>query len=108
MVWGFNSEGDKIGISVFNSEINPQKIKKKELRALHLFFSGDNDFLDHDSYLDCSEIREVNADELIRKLEEDPGCYLGCVLPGDLKKAEDCIRSAKTISFRLKKTYGLV
>lgn len=95
--------------SVFiNSEINPNVFYKKELLDLNykMDFNG-RDFLSHDSFADCSMIKKRDSKWLFDLITAEPERILGVISDEDMEAIRKRIKSARTISPALKKTYGL-
>ena len=95
-----------VGSLFVNTKINPNLFPSPELRTLHLPLShSDYDFLDHDSFLDCSQIKEINLKWLFRQVERDPGVFLGRLNKPTFQKAKEIILSAPTIPEQTKKRF---
>lgn len=91
-----------------NSEINPNIFPTQELRDLNIeLTAADRSYLDHDSYADCSNISKRNADWLLAVINNDPKNVIGEVSEADLKEIKVRIKSARTITPSIKKTFGL-
>lgn len=95
--------------SVFiNSEVNTNVFNSQELLALNLVLEAkDREYLDHNSHVDCSEIKKRDAKWLYQLVLEKPERVLGEVSEIDLQQIKLRIKSAKTISPATKKTFGL-
>jgi hypothetical protein len=95
--------------SVFiNSEINMRIFHTQELLNLNLQLDvKDRDYIDRPSHVDCSEIKKRDAKWLSQLVSEDPARVLGEVSEVDLQQIRLKIKSAKTISPAIKKTFGL-
>ncbi len=68
----------------------------------------DCDFLDRDSYLDCSRLYEWGYGRLVRGIVADVGALLGNLSESQLKKVRNLVKSARTIERKKKKKYGLL
>lgn len=91
-----------------NSDINPNVFPTKELRDLNLPLTAvGREYLDHDSFADCSELVKRNAGWLLDLLADDPGKVIGEVSKEDLVEIFEKIKGAKTISPGTKKMFGL-
>lgn len=66
------------------------------------------DYLDHDSYADCSRIYENDYAGLLTLIRDNPSCYLGQVCAEDLHRIQAELISAKTIPLKQKRRFGLV
>lgn len=91
-----------------NSEINPNVFHNEELKRLNMeLIAADREYLDHDSYADCSMIVKRNADWLLHLIKGDPSKIIGELSAEDLKEISSRIKSARTITAADKKTFGL-
>lgn len=108
VIVGINN-GKTLLASVFvNSEINPNVFHNQNLKDLHLQLEADGrDFLDHDSFVDCSDIIEYDINETQKRLLQNPKIHIGHLSDDDLASIRDKIRGAKTISKKKKTEFGL-
>lgn len=91
-----------------NSEINPNVFFTQDIKDLNLELkTSGRPYLDHDSYADCSNIKKRNADWLLKAISNDPSRVIGEVSAEDLERIRMKIKSARTITPALKKTFGL-
>ena len=82
-----------------NTEINASLFPSQELQDLHIpLFSNYCDFLKHDSFLDCSQIKEMSLDWLQSQIENDPGVLVGTLDERTLSSAINKVKKAPTIS----------
>ena len=80
-----------------------------ELRNLQIFLDGSlSEYLDHDSYLDCSFLKEFSLTELKRRYSADITIFLGHLSEADLQKAREKVIGAKTIPPKIKKKFDLM
>jgi hypothetical protein len=95
--------------SIFlNTEINSKIFSTKALQDLHIELIADQrDYLNHDSFADCSQIQKRNANWLLGTIKSDPSKVLGILSDDDLKLIISKIKSAPTITPAMKKTFGL-
>ncbi len=103
--------GDKacVGYLLLNSQINPNCFPTPELRALHLHLNtADRNYLDHDSFLDCSTIHDINIEVLKKIISDDPSLHIGKFNETDLELAIDTVKNASTISKKQKEQYDLI
>lgn len=108
-VLGIDENCGKALVSFINTEINPNVLCLKHLQDLQLPLPcQDTPYLDRDSYLNCSYLREVDLEWVRNKLVSDPSIYLGQMSPTDLSRIARKIRGAKTIKTKVKKKYGFV
>jgi len=101
---------DKICVAAvyINTELNANIFPTEELRNLNFFIESINrNYIDHDSYVDCSNLHILRKELLQKIIQSDTNRVLGIVSDDDYKVLRDLIKSAKTIKPSLKKTYGL-
>ena len=92
-----------------NSEVNPNMFHTEELKRLHLPVSSNvYTFLTHDSFIDCSDLREKNLLILQGVIRNDMDILRGELSSDDFASVRDTVVHAKTISVKLKKKFGLV
>jgi len=87
--------------------INTDPPPKYLLKQHEFFDSTGRDYLDHDSYIDCSDLHIIDARALILHVEQNPGTVLGELEDQDYKTLREKIKTAKTISNDDKKKFGL-
>ncbi len=103
--------GDNIcvGYLFINSQINPNYFSTARLRALHIsLLASEQDYLDHDSYLDCSDIKNMNFNELKDIISQNPQQYIGKLSNTDIETAKNIVKNAPTISKTQKEKYNLI
>lgn len=102
-------DGNALLATVFiNTDINPNVFNTIELQKLQLELTKSNcPYLDHNSYADCSKIRERSYTDILEVIKKNPSSHLGELNEEDFKRVKALIKSSKTISVRLKKKYGL-
>lgn len=89
-----------------NSEVNPDVISSPELQALqHKLFADKYDFLKHDSFIDCSALRERSINSLEQLMSTATDSFLGTLDETDFPAVKKLLISAKSIPVRLKKKY---
>ncbi|MFW5759809.1 MAG: hypothetical protein ACOCXH_02375 [Cyclobacteriaceae bacterium] len=104
-----SSDFGKYATIFINSKININKNPTVELRDLHIPIKPSiRDYIDHDSYIDCSEIRERDYAEIYTAVSENPDLIIGKLDDIDLSEVLDTLKQAKTITLILKKRYGLI
>lgn len=97
-----------LGTIYINSEINFNVIRTQDLRDLQFeVLAEGRDYLDHDSYIDCSKIKLRNKAELLQLLKDKPEACLGEVSTHDLALIIQNVRGAITISPAEKASIGL-
>lgn len=107
IIVGFDSQNIALASVLINSEINPNKFPTQRLKDLHLELDENNrDYLDHTSYVDCSQIREMEVTSIKSMLMDDPAICIGALDTTDLTNVIDKIKTAHTISNKVKKKFG--
>jgi hypothetical protein len=93
-----------VGSLLINSNINPNAIRTKELLDCQFpLKSKDYNFLDHDSYLNCSKIFPLDKVKIRQEAKE-----IGSLNAGDLSLVIDHIKNSEVISMKEKKRYSIV
>ena len=103
-------DGEKVSLATvfINSEINPNIFPTLELQNAHLFLESENrDYLDNDSFVDCSTLIERSVEDLIDLIRNNPSTCIGEVNSLDMEIIKKKIKTVKTISINLKKKYSL-
>ncbi len=97
IVVGFSNDKVLVATLFINTEINPNVFPTEELRKLHLVFEKSRcEYLDHDSFVDCSQ------------LHENPTVVSGEVANTDLENIKNIIKNAATITPKQKKKFGFL
>jgi hypothetical protein len=83
-----------------NSEINQLVVSNPDKLKCQIELSEqDYSFLDHDSYLDCSEVQDESGyEEMALHLASKPSDHKGMLDQRDIQKVLEKVREAKTIS----------
>ena len=68
----------------------------------HLVKAADNDYLDHDSYVDCYTVKEFNSERVLESAE-----YLGHIKDEDLAECLEHVRQSPAIKPYLLKKFNL-
>lgn len=91
-----------------NSEINNNIFPTPELKALHYKISSNTySFLDHDSYIDCSQLRERPIENLKKDILTDPENVKGNLTVEDFTIIRDIIIRSDSISSKIKRKFNL-
>ena len=91
-----------------NSEINPNIFKNEEVKKLHVLFEkNERAYIDHPSYVDCSQLIFRDKSWLEGILNEDSSRLIGELSSEDFEAIKGVIKSAKTIPISKKKEFGL-
>ncbi|MCF6179052.1 MAG: hypothetical protein L3J63_06655 [Geopsychrobacter sp.] len=109
VILGINERKALIGHFLINSELNLQCLYTDALRNLQIEFTSDQrDYLEHDSFLDCSNLFSFPLDELRTRYSSNASILLGHLSEEDLDKATEKAAGASTISPKKKKMFGLI
>ena len=107
IIVGIDNELVTTSTIFINSEINPNVFTSEELKRLQYKLEANKcAFLDHDSYADCSDVRERKCQDILNLFSKSPQVNLGQLESNDLIQIRLLIKSAKTISVRIKKKFG--
>ncbi len=99
---------DKISLATvyINSNLNINVFRNTKLQGLQLELNeSGREYLDKDSFVDCSTIKEKSYTDLKNALQELPIKNIGTVSDTDLNQIVNKIRGAETISPVVKKRY---
>ena len=102
---------DKVTIATvyINSELNTNVFKNKRMQALQVpIKKEDRDYLEHDSYVDCSFLHVKQIEKLTEEFKNHKLESLGKTSKEDLDLIKGTLISAETISIKQKKQYGLI
>ena len=92
---------------IINTEINEKVFPTEYLKSPHVLIDRNNhQFLDYDSYVNCSEIRVFKTDEIVSFLISNPERALGNVNDDVMKLIHLTITNARTIPRLLKVKFG--
>ena len=109
IIVGFSNDKVLVATLFINTEINPNVFPTEELRKLHLVFEKTRcEYLDHDSFVDCSQLHEVSYGNLVTILNENPTVVSGEVANTDLENIKNIIKNAPTITPKQKKKFGFL
>jgi hypothetical protein len=109
IIAGIANDLERVAVVCINSEINFNVIGSPELQALqYKVESAGTDYLDHDSFIDCSQLNVMEVKELTRNILHDSTVVLGDLSGADLAAVKTHLKNAKTISIRMKKEFHLI
>jgi len=101
VVLGFDNDGNVYGGVIFNSFINMNL--PPNVRAMQHLIKGESyDFLSYDSYIDCSSIKIVKKNKLLKSTS------LGTLDEEDINLVCDKIKSNSRINKAELKRFGLI
>lgn len=91
---------------IINTDINVNVYPTPYLQSLHLDIdAARHPFLDYDSHINCSNLREFNKQKLIEFIIANPERVVGNIDPTLLEDVKKTIKKATTILPILKKKY---
>ena len=106
---GFDKENLDCGAVVINSEINENVFPTTYLKSLHVEIDVQNhNFLENNSFINCSEIKTYQKQQLVDFLKANPERLVGNLSDIVLKKVHLTLMNARTITNIEKKKYGLI
>jgi hypothetical protein len=110
IIVGFDNESVSFVVAVINSEINSNLFQTEALRNLHLPLvpKGGTDYINHPSFVDCSQIFEQSIETVKTLMVSTPSIHIGNLSEKDIANVLTTIKGAKTISIKKKKRYGLM
>ncbi|ARN78490.1 hypothetical protein BST97_11105 [Nonlabens spongiae] len=102
---------DRSSISCVSVLINSKPNRKihwhVDLMALQVPISAsDHDFLNYDSFVDCSNLRQEQIYDLELELNSNLDAYVGDVTQTFLETLRNAIKHSNTIKGKLKKKFG--
>lgn len=101
VVMGKAADGSVYGCVVFDSLINKNYVEPGDEEFYMPIHEGRYPFIDHDSYLECLELKPATAERLLA------GKYEGRLDPSDLQKALQLVKMSRRHSYVLLKMYGI-
>jgi hypothetical protein len=109
IVIGFSDEKVLLGTVFINSAINQNIFNTEYLKGLNIPLDAQvYDFIDHNSFVDCSDIRERSFSEIKRLLSNDPECSKGIISEETMKIISTTLANASTISLSKKRKFGIL
>lgn len=107
IVVGINEPESKVAIVYINSEYDPEKIPP-HLQGSHTMVETKHcPFLDYDSFVDCSDLREKGLDKIKKSLNKNPSIQIGTIPAQQLDNIMLILKKSKIISTHDKKRFGL-
>ncbi len=109
IVVGKTIDGLSLASVYINSNINPKVNWNFELQKLNVpLKSIGNDFLDKNSFVDCSKLVIRNSDEISEIIKNNPKAVKGELKENDLQLILETLRNSETIKGKHKKKFGLL
>jgi len=107
IVVGTTVDGLVLATVYLNTKINPVINYSAELQTLHIPLEEQGrDFLDHDSYVDCSRLVPREKREIEKAIQNRPDVVIGELSTADFQLIRKTIISAHTIKGKHKKKFG--
>ena len=101
VIIGQTDDGGVLAALLVNTRIN-ERMFAQIVPYQHLVKVADNDYLDHDSYVDCYTVREFSSERVLESAE-----YLGHIKEEDLKECLDHVRQSPAIKPYVLKKFKL-
>lgn len=103
-----NKEGF-CGLVIINSVINENVNRNAYLKSQHVLIDQNrHDFLDYDSFVDCTQIHEFELQIIIDCLSKDPTRLKGNVSTDILQNVYQKLVESDLISNKVKRSYSLI
>lgn len=101
VIIGRTDDGGVLAALLVNTRIN-ERMFAQIAPYQHLVKAADNDYLDHDSYVDCYTVREFSSERVLENAE-----YLGYIKADDLKECLEHVRQSPAIKPYVLKKFKL-
>ena len=102
VVMGKAPDGSVYGCVVFDSEMNREYVEPGDEEFYMPINKGRYSFIDHDSFLECLELKPATAEKLLAGKAE------GQLNANDLQEALKLVKMSRRHSFILLKMYGII
>lgn len=107
VILGYHKEDKTVCISLINTTINYNVHRSAGSEMMQLpLLKNECGFLDHDSYLDCTVVRERPVDLVAERIKNRDDIIEGAINDGLLVHALRMAGASKTIKRKIKKKYG--
>jgi len=105
IVVGKDCDNNIYGIVIINSHVNNKLVQS--VKDLHYpLFTGSYNFLDHNSFADCSRIKRISCTRFSDLLT--PATFKGDIMQNDLDLIIGALKTAKTINKKELRSFGLI
>lgn len=101
VIIGYSDDGGVLASLLVNTRIN-ERMFARIAPYQHLVKAADNDYLDHDSYVDCYTVREFSSERVLESAE-----YLGHIKDDDLAECLEHVRQSPAIKPYVLKKFKL-
>ena len=109
IVVGLSTNSILVATIYINTEINPNLFPTEDLWNLHLELKvSGKEYLEYDSFADCSQIYKKEFNDLRNELIDDPSIHIDQLSQTDIENVQNLIRSARTISIKTKSEFNLL
>lgn len=109
IVIGFSDDKILLGTVFINSTINQNVFNTEYLKGLNIPLDAQTyDFIDHNSFVDYSDIKERNFVEIKHLVSNDPECSKGVVSEETMRIISTTLANASTISLNRKRKFGIL
>lgn len=108
VVVGISIDEVSVASVYINSNLNKKAAWSLELESSHLFFEkAGRSYLDHDSWIDCSDLAIRDVAEMQSIILNRPDAIIGNLSAIDLRLVIKTLNKAYTIKGKTKKKFGL-
>ncbi len=109
IIVGIDEQNIYLSSVLINSKLSQIHLNNPTLYADILEFKPNENrkYLDHKSFIDCSEIHIEPIHKFKEAISNNPNAYLDCVSNSDLTLIRDTIKNSKNIKAHIKKRFGL-
>ena len=108
IVVGISTDEISLASVYINSKLNKNAAWSIELESLNLFFEKTGRlYLNHDSWVDCSDLVIRNISEIHSIIQTRPDAIIGELEAKDLQLIITTLKKAFTIKGKIKKKFGL-
>jgi len=109
IIVGITEDSFSLATVYINTSINKNVNYSKELKSLQLGLEAtcERPYLDHNSFVDCSQIYEKNYQQIFNAILKRPEAVIGSVSHLDLKEIKGKLLSSPKISLITKKKFKL-
>lgn len=101
VIIGKTDDGGILAALLVNTRIN-ERMFARIAPYQHLVKAADNDYLDHDSYVDCYTVREFCSERILESAE-----YLGRIKEEDLAECLEHVRQSPAIKPYILKKFNI-
>ena len=108
IIVGTTATGDHLGIVLINSEINWDVNRDRDIIDFQYFIRAEDcEFLSHDSYADCLNLREISRQQVVGEVSDDLQKALGRVSDDLFAEILVRVKTSPTMTAKTRKRFGL-